>query len=284
MAHNTKEIIELIGKRPGIRLIEIADAVDCDPEQVEWALSDALGDGSVLKTDVRAPNGLMQPSYTLRDQPKVEPEPVKAQNPLIGKTKVQLALDYLATVEVADDVALRKAMGLHIGGNVRAYISGLLANRKVIQVQGGYKLGDGKPLVKDPVAAAPEAKAKPVHPFFDKSPIPTASANTEMAGINPALGSWGVPLQEVAKAVLSDQQKELLRESSKHIMPLSAMLEQSVLQVPTGPFRCAIWSDNGALTLMRGGQEIATLTADEARILRRYMMHVDGVAAGVSPS
>lgn len=273
MAHNTKEIIELIGKRPGIRLVEIADAVDCDPDQVLWALTDQLLDGSVIKSEVKAPNGHMQPSFTLRDQPKVEPAPEEKAKPTVQKTKVQLALDYLATVDKADDVAMRKAMGLHIGGNVRAYISGLLANRKVIQVQGGYKLGDGKPL---PTPAAPVPKPK--------SLMPVTSANAGMnlqnaeprpivmAGVYPAPGSFGVPaVPEVAKAVLSDQQKELLRESSKHIMPLSAMLEQSASPVPTGPFRCAIWSDNGALTLMRGGLEIVTLTPEETSILQTYM-------------
>ena len=65
MAHNTKQIIELIGKRPGIRLVEIADEVDCGVNEVEWALSDALKDGSVIKSLVEAPNGVMQPSFSL---------------------------------------------------------------------------------------------------------------------------------------------------------------------------------------------------------------------------
>lgn len=80
---------------------------------------------------------------------------------------------------------------------------------------------------------------------------------------------------EVASAgMLSDEQIELMRDGLKtlrNIIPLNAMLEQSASPVPTGPFRCAIWSDNGALTLMRGGLEIVTLTPEETSILQTYM-------------
>lgn len=268
MAHNTKEIIELIGKRPGIRLVEIADAVDCDPDQVLWALTDQLLDGSVIKSEVKAPNGHMQPSFTLRDQQKVEPAPSQADKPTAQKTKVQLALDYLATVDKADDVAMRKAMGLPIGGNVRAYISGLLANRKVIQVQGGYKLGDGKPL---PTPAAPVKPMKWASGGDDVDPRPAV-----MAGVYAAPGSWGPAGPEVAKAVLSDHQHQHIAEQSRRLM--NGMAPQPV---PAGQFRCAIWSDNGAMTLMRGGQEAITLTAEEVKILRTYMEHVVTVRDGV---
>lgn len=279
MAHNTKEIIELIGKRPGIRLVEIADAVDCDPDQVLWALTDQLLDGSVIKSEVKAPNGHMQPSFTLRDQPKVEPAPEEKAKPTVQKTKVQLALDYLATVDKADDVAMRKAMGLHIGGNVRAYISGLLANRKVIQVQGGYKLGDGKPL---PTPAAPVPKPE--------SLMPVTSANAGMnlqnaeprpivmAGVYPAPGSFGPAGPDVAKGVLSDHQKQYIVDIKNDNVRVERLPEPSALPCA---FRCAIWSDNGAMTLMRGGQVVITLTADEVKILRSYMEHVVTVRDGV---
>lgn len=269
MAHNTKEIIELIGKRPGIRLVEISDAVDCDPEQVLWALTDQLLDGSVIKAEVKAPNGHMQPSFTLRDQPKVELDPVKVHTPLIQKTKVQLALDYLATVDTADDVAMRKAMGLPIGGNVRAYIATQLQKRQIVQVVGGYKLGDGKPLSAPPVeVTTPEPVVRAITPEV----LQAVDAKLAAAGAKPAAKDFGKLMQDVADAALFHK----------------AMANHKPILIPTfstpvqaQAFRCAVWSDNGAMTLMRGGLEVITLTAEELKILRTYMEHTCTVRDGV---
>jgi|GEM_PF-2426037 len=200
MAHNTKEMLRLIKANPGIRQVEIADKVDCEIEAVEWALKVQIEMGDVVRSQVTGPNGVTQSAYKLAANfevledaapimsvaPKPAPESKAAPAPLQtkpSKSKPELAIDYLAKVGFADDVALRVVMGLHIGGNVKAYLATALDKRKVIRakINGvmGYAIGDGTPTKvaeKQPVIQEHKTMSIPV--FAASTPAITTPAQS----------------------------------------------------------------------------------------------------------
>ncbi|MFZ6655868.1 hypothetical protein [Undibacterium sp. TJN19] len=202
MAHNTNRILSIIKANPGIRQVEIADKVDCDMDAVEWALKPQIELGDVLRSLVAGPNGVSQSSYklapnfeapdyvepktpaapTVEQQSKDTPSPAQAAP---YKSKPDLAIDHLSKVGFADDVAMRVAMGLNIGGNVKAYLATALEKRLVIRVKKegvlGYAIGNGVPVKlseKKQVINEPKAVSIPV---FSKPTMPAKSTESKIA-------------------------------------------------------------------------------------------------------
>jgi hypothetical protein len=67
MGMYTKPILDLITRKPGIRIIEIADLVDCDPDMVESSIRDEIKSGVVIATPITAPNGKSANALRMRD-------------------------------------------------------------------------------------------------------------------------------------------------------------------------------------------------------------------------
>lgn len=294
MAYNTNEILRLIKARPGIRQVEIADRVDCDFEAVPNALKEQVELGNVMRKWVTGPNMVQQvayhlaPNFELPDEPEQvkgaapapTPAPVTPEKP---KSKVQLALDYLATVEKADDKAMRTAMGLHLGANVRAYLATQLQKRQVIQVAGGfYKLGDGKPLVKgdatgptDAERVAQNDKQAMGKEDARKSPDLKALTPEDMNNIRSKLAAAGLqpvaqvaPAPDVAVANLTPEQRAQFEKSLAAAPRAGLMLPET-----ERPFACAVWSDSKTLQMSRNGQIIATLTENETKTMLKYLVN-----------
>lgn len=294
MAHNTQEILRVIKARPGIRQVEIADKVDCDFEAVPHALREQIELGNVLRKWVTGPNMVQQVAYTLAPNFELadEPEQVKGAAPAPTpapvtpekpKSKVQLALDYLATVEKADDKAMRTAMGLHLGANVRAYLATQLQKRQVIQVAGGfYKLGDGKPLVKGDATGPTDAErvaqndeqAKLLREELAKVPPHNGDYTTEdikqVMGQEEARKSPDLkaPAPAVAVANLTPEQRAQFEKSLAAAPRAGLMLPET-----ESPFACAVWSDSKTLQMSRNGQIIATLTENETKTMLKYLVN-----------
>jgi hypothetical protein len=78
MSNPLERIIALIGRTPGVRLVEIADQLDIDADAVERILAPALADGSVLAVNVPIFDGKRMPSYSLKSEAAALVEPVSA--------------------------------------------------------------------------------------------------------------------------------------------------------------------------------------------------------------
>ena len=62
---NLEKMFVLIAARPQIRTVEIADIIDCDPDQVQPALQSNIDLGYLAVTEVTAPNGRPANAFTI---------------------------------------------------------------------------------------------------------------------------------------------------------------------------------------------------------------------------
>lgn len=138
MGMYTNAILVQIGKRPGIRLPEIADYVGCDVQMVEVSIKDQLASGAVIAEKIEVPSSRPTWAYRLRDAaPAVSPAPLRAvedeprapapasavpkppqRYPSLAaapkRTKVELAMDFIRSkpTQEATDAELRAVMSL----------------------------------------------------------------------------------------------------------------------------------------------------------------------------
>lgn len=177
MSMYTKQILELIVLRPGIRTVEIADAVDCDIEMVQPSIQDQITAGQIAVKDVTAPNGRAAkafiPSPSLVEQYRPSPEvktPVEtpATQEAQGKNKVQAAEIYLAKHGTATVEKMREVLQC---GKVHpnAYLATAIGKGRVVWEGGIYRIGtvqerraarDQQVVARQP--AVPDAPSEPI--------------------------------------------------------------------------------------------------------------------------
>lgn len=164
MGMYTKQILDLIGKRPGIRLAEIADAVDCEAQMVEVSIKDQLANGAVIAEKIEVPNARPTWAYRLRDAaPAASPAPLKAVDTMPRapapaaqvtpapvraavapkRTKVELAMDFIRSRpnQQATDAELREVMSLGKDRFPSTFLSTQRANGEIHKDGAYWRLG-----------------------------------------------------------------------------------------------------------------------------------------------
>lgn len=211
MSNRKAEIMDLIGKRPQIRLVEISDALDIEMDVVEAAIAYEVGSGAIITTPILAPNGRQQPSYRLRDTvAKVElacartfgpassaPSPKNTTAlPAVrvkegdGRTKATRAIDYLRETGPVPVEFLSRAMGLGDKGNVRGYLAIAIRDKRIeFGADKLWRLGPAE--APAPAAQKPDATAEKQGPAAPQpattvpevepaTPAPVAAAQIEI--------------------------------------------------------------------------------------------------------
>jgi hypothetical protein len=234
MSAYTKPILELICRRPGIRMVEIADLVDCEPDMVQPAIQSEIDAGNIHVEKVTAPNGrpanafIPSPDLVQKYAPKTErPAETSAsqieQLSNVGKvemmaaaaeapTKVKRAMAFLQTNGKATTAELRQVMGIGEKAQPRAYLATQIRKGMVVFQDDMWMPGTGAP------DEAREQRRREL-PVLETVSTPAAAA------------------------------------------PADA-IDQT--------FACALWSD-GELMMVRDGNELAVLSKEETALLRRYL-------------
>jgi RNA polymerase sigma-70 factor, ECF subfamily len=203
MGMYTKQILELIARNPqGLRTVEVADKVDCEPDMVEVSIREALAGREVVTEDVIAPNGKAQKAFFPTDRliakyplpPKPAPAP-PPQKPRETKSKAEIGVEFIrnATFDVVDN-DLRRILGLTGLQYPAAWLSGPLATGLVHRDGKFWRAGpapaanlgteidvpvirksDGKPVE---LPAAVELPSPEVKPRFDGVDMDKVSATS----------------------------------------------------------------------------------------------------------
>ncbi|MGV7210485.1 hypothetical protein ACLB1G_21840 [Oxalobacteraceae bacterium A2-2] len=254
MGIDKDQVYALIAKRPKIRTVEIADIIDCEPDQVEPALAQEIQRGDIVVHKVTAPNGRPANGFEFSGQFKqteaykaiggmagVESEPLVVSSAAVppppgaevkeevavlmtnkreqtGLTHAETAIAFIRSApgQLVNTNQLRKAMGLDQGRYPATYLMAALRDGRLARDGAMWTLGPA-------VDAGKEAVAPPL-------PIP------------------------------------LFRNATPPAIPAAAVSQQASGDPRRPAFRCARWSD-GILELQRDGKTIAELTPDEQTIL-----------------
>jgi|GEM_PF-1742110 len=158
MSSYTEKIMNLIKQKPGIRQVEIADMADCDPDHVDHAIADFIANGTVIKNDTLAPNGKLQPCYSI----KLQATPKE-------KSKVDLAIEFMqANGGQATEKQLQTAMSIPAGYYANQYLASAIKTNKMHRRSNGLfvigmapeDLEPEAPLIRrKPANAGPEQKS-----------------------------------------------------------------------------------------------------------------------------
>lgn len=156
MSIYTKPILELIAKRPGIRTVEIADLVDCEPEMVQPAIQAEIDAKRIIVKPVTAPNGkpanafIPCPSLVEQYRPVATASPavekparsVQPGNPAVQpKTKVQAAEMYLAKHGKATVDEMREVLQCDKKAHPNSYLAVAIGKGRIIWEDGIYRPG-----------------------------------------------------------------------------------------------------------------------------------------------
>lgn len=242
MSQYTQRIIALIKECPGIRLVEIADKIDCDVEVIEPAINEHVRIGMIIKEDVLAPNGRMQPSFKMASATALKPA-------VPERTKIDLAMDFLnahngkATAQELHDV-----MALRPGAHVGPYLQESIKQNKIHKrADGCYYLG------MSPDDETPEV---PLIRRNASVPKPEAIKQAEEAS---AIGR-----------VLANPETKITTTAAT--IPYEG-LDISLISNKAKDFACALWSD-GAIEIQRRGECIVVLQESELTQLVNYFQRV----------
>lgn len=243
MSQYTQRIIALIKECPGIRLVEIADKIDCDVEVIEPAIGEHVRIGMIIKEDVLAPNGRMQPSFKMASATALKPA-------VPERTKIDLAMDFLiAHNGKATTQELHEVMALRPGAHVGPYLQESIKQNKIHKrADGAYYLG------MSPDDETPEV---PLIRRNASTPKPEAIKQAENASaIAQVLANPGAKITSIfeSSVVCDGPDTPLISNRAKE-------------------FACALWSDGG-IEIQRRGQCIAVLQESELIQLVKYFQRV----------
>lgn len=285
------KVLGLVAQRPGIRTVEIADLIDCEPEQVEPSLREHMARGDIVMLPVRAPNGKPANAFEFSKAFKQTeafqalmavaapaPEPVQLGQvaaptvPRVTPPAVQrfAPAPVPAAGAVPVPVPLTKAeMAIaHIESKVsRSATSSEL--HKVLGLKAGQHVSGflGSALkagrlvnrcqiwtIGEPAQPAPPAQAAQavtVDPV--RADIPVEAGPAEAMHIPTFLKKDVAIIKSIADYAGGAPEPIVAAPA-----PAPALGEVQP------EFRCAYWSD-GTLELQRGGQQIAVLSPAERR-------------------
>ena len=244
MSIDIDRIYTLLAQRPQIRTVEIADIIDCDPDQVEPRLAADISAGRVLVLPVTAPNGRSANGF-------------------------EFSPEFMTSDEYRDLV----------GGGSSAGMQPAVAAAAPAPELSPVKSAAPAPASSGPEAnpAQPKIRARRADPSMSYADRAIAfiragggRANNEVLRDALGLGPGAAPSSYLRSAVLAQR---LAREGRDWILGVSADAPARYAPGKTAPraipappepvaFRCARWSD-GLLELQRCGETIAALTPAE---------------------
>lgn len=190
MNERKQQILALIARQPGIRDVEISDAIDIDLDQVHRDLADAVANNDVWVEKITALNGLKvngysrNPAATGWKAPEIAApviSPPAADAPVVAHdvkelTKVDKAIAYLK----ANGSVTASNLGIAMGLDTRKYsptqyLGHAIKSGRIVKDGNLYRLGGGKPAVM--ASSAPNVPAEKPHqaPFIPKQSAPAAA-------------------------------------------------------------------------------------------------------------
>lgn len=288
MNERRSAILKLIGEQPNIRLIEISDKLDIDPDQIVPLIREDINSGLIVTSEIEAPNGRMQPCFLHTqipakpaDAPFVVPtfgkdtptlgaakplpaidvpvalkpgvplvsKPAPAPVPTARKTKIELAIEYLRENGPVTSPFLSRAIGLDPKTAPHSYINAAIKDGRII-----FKDKEWSLAVLPAEMARTEAAGKqapPVQPVAVPEPVavPVPVTAPRMAMV-PLAPSSGLDMDRVeAREVKPDPAAE------KFVMGLFS---------------------TGELVIEQDGREIR-LKPENAAALVRYVRKIEPV-------
>lgn len=269
---NDQQIYEFLARKPDSRAQDIADAMDVELKVASDALRALVDCGDVVRHAGIARNGLSAQLYHLsveyrrgRDyqaimskivasasEVQVAPAPVSKppvaaafETPVLAdlkelkppRTKVEMAIDYLAGNPNADDAQMRAAMGLPKTSSPTNYLASAMRAGRVVKSRYGWNVGPG---------IAPDKNQRAPYNPPPVSSVPAAVSDVTLAGPN-VVPPYVVPDAD-GRAALANQISDL----------------------PKGIFRCGLWSD-GVIEMQRGDTLLAKLSRAEAEQMAEFM-------------
>lgn len=297
MGIDKDQMYVLIAQRPKIRTVEIADIIDCEPDQVEPALAQEIQRGDIIVHKVTAPNGRPANGFEFSGAFK-QSDVYSAIARTAGVTEVSHGDEVPVTrsplaaaaeaAEAADVAALAKA--------------GAPSDVRTTSPSRHAKVPRGIQWRED--GALPKPKATPRLTYPDRA-IAFIRANggradNETLRVELGLGVGASPTSYLRIAVVGGRLARAGRDwilgpnadvPSRHdpgktkpralVAPVAAELPAPTMagadaEVSTGAaapasFRCAKWSD-GILELQRDGKTIAELAPAEQAVLASFQM------------
>lgn len=245
----TDAILALIGQRPGIRAVEIADKVDCEVEAVERSIKDQIDAGTVRREIITAPNGRPTCAFWLRDTPAAEAEkPVAEKKPAVEAKPVPAASTPVAQPA---QPKLEKE---------EAKVPELAPEAPAASL----------PAPAAPAAPAAKTKVELLMDYIRNKPD-QAATDDELREV------IGLRKDQHPSTFLSTQRRNGQIHKDIDVWRLGARKTITSPLAPQAPvidqdaeFRCALWSD-GELQLARGEQIAMRLSAAEVAQLRNYL-------------
>jgi hypothetical protein len=286
---NDQKIYALMLKTPGIRAVQIADALDKDLADVSAALRPLVEVGDVVQSKGLSPNGHPAMVYDLSDAFKksreykalvatlpqgqaqsttpaaaVVLEPTSSPPPNEAATsKVDRAIAFITKFGAASDNELRDAMTLPAKASPLAYLASAVKAGRVVRDGSHWKLGNGQ---RQSVASKPAPMVKP-----DATAQPDDVANVLTVGNIVVASRDSKPIPPAVVAAIASSS-----EPAVALPPVA----------PAAPvFRCGLWSD-GVLELQRDGMTVATLEQAEGEQLASFVnrMLLDPLGTAVQTS
>jgi hypothetical protein len=289
---NDQQIYALMAKTPGIRAVQIADALDAPLSDVSAALRPLVEVGDVVQTKGFSPNGHPAQVYELSDAFKksregkellarlgtpaeAKPAPaaelaetvklpaaaVEAAPPVRHgptATKVDRAIAFITRFGSASDNQLRDVMDLPPKAYVGAYLASACKAGRVIRDGDRWKLcgAPAKPL--DNL----EVVGNVIIATRDHTPVPVEvkAAITEMA--TAAMSELQAPLPKIRTAVV-DEVFVSSRDESKFDAAVNAIARPTTQSASTPKpcdraYSCAVWLSGNVEIRKSGGRVVIT--------------------------
>jgi len=265
---NRTKLIEVIGRTPGIRTVQICDQMDCDIDELEDVLASVTASGGpVTMFDVTGPNGRGAKAFRLAGAEVaaavIRPSAAKTM------TKVDQAIAFIAANGgTATAAQLHTELKLKPTDYPSTYLVGGVNDGRLIRDGKNWSLGTGAPAQKVEVPK-PAAPAIEIPKFLIKP-------KNQVEATKPTLPP------DLAAALTPEGLKRL--DESEFNVQVVLNDPAPVVKTPLRPispaqgFACAIWSD-GEMHIARWGLTLAKLSIDETRQMRDYL---DRVASGVA--
>ena len=232
MSATNTALLDLIGKTPMMRAMQIADRLDIAVDEVDTLLRHSLQEGSVIEHEVDAPNNRKAMAYELSAQymathaltapPRAivectqQPAPV-VNSGIVGRepTKVERAIAYVRKNGPSSSAQLHTELGLAEGVHISSYLGSAVRTGRMVR--------DG-------------------NTWFLPGPGTVAPADIpKFSNIGSATVDVGI--SQPAQCSAPDEQAAPSAEASI-------------------AFRCALWSD-GTFEIQRNGATIASLHPSE---------------------
>lgn len=249
-----EQILELIGKRPHIRTIEIVDRLDCDIDVLQQRLEDLVALNLITAYKVIAPNNRPATAYALKNSVVLESAPAPSAPPVVQMkkvevpkmTKIELAINFIkSNGGIATSSQLHSLLDLKPEEYPSSWLGGGVKDGRLVKDGKNWSIGSGSP--------TPKAAEVPV-----KKPLATAAPEL------PVLTAEKIEPVQAAPAPEPAPKAEPVPEPK---------VESKLLPIvpnASPEFACALWS-HGELQLSRSGVVVAALTPAETKQLCDYL-------------